>query len=146
MNNEIRYRMIVIIMIVLLVPIYTLSIYIHECGHAIAVIMSGGDIIEFYVDIDSGYVKCLAPTDAMFLIGLMGGVFQALFFSILSKYNKAFNITTILCLIYAVVEAFEYDMLYGKPLGTLVFYSIAFATIYGMGLAYDNCYGENEDG
>ena len=104
-----KKHIIILLMILAIYPVYWISIVIHELGHYIAFYVSGGYVVDFVVTWYNGHTLGYAPTDTIVFVHLLGGVFQAFFFVLLSERLKTKYLfaPAVFCLTYAIFEAMQ---------------------------------------
>lgn len=137
LTNRIKFVLIAALLLLLIVPIYTFSIFIHELGHALAVIVSGGEVIEFVVRIDGGYVRHISQAGDAWIIALMGGMFQGVFFFQLAKKIPQFNFSTIICFAYGIGEAMNMPDTVVVIFCNLIFAGVVFGMVAAIYKVYD---------
>lgn len=122
-----------ILYVLLIYPIYWLTILIHELGHVLAVYISGGYLVEFHMSWLSGYIIAWQSIYAVTGIALMGGLVQAGVFGLMGdRLHRLFYAPAILCVIYAIFEAFT-DRFYCGTITYWIFFIYLFAAVVYIG-------------
>ncbi|MFW9976324.1 MAG: M50 family metallopeptidase [Candidatus Thorarchaeota archaeon] len=78
--------------------------WIHESGHVVAALLTGGYYTDFQVyPWTGGFVKVFQGN--LTIIAMAGGLSQGAFYLILVKWERIMVVPYFLCVIYAIVEA-----------------------------------------
>ncbi len=78
--------------------------WIHELGHAVAALLSGGYYTDFQVFLlTGGIVKVFQGN--LTIVAMAGGLSQGAFYLVFIKWEKTMFVPYFLCVIYAIVEA-----------------------------------------
>ena len=78
--------------------------WIHESGHAVAVLLTGGYYTDFQVfPWTGGFVRVFQGN--LTIVALAGGLSQGAFFLIFVKWERTMVVPYFLCVLYAIVEA-----------------------------------------
>lgn len=122
------------------VPFMILGLLIHELGHSIVVIASGGRVLDFGLRLSGGFmVFDNVDLSLYWLIGLAGGVAWAIYYGFLaSKITRLLYIPAVFSLVYAVFEMFyavnNVSIMYSNmsSMGVLVLWSTFIALMINV--------------
>lgn len=95
--------------------------WIHESGHAVAALLTGGYYTHFQISLWTGGIVRVFQGN-LTIIALAGGLSQGAFYLVFVKWEKTMVVPYFLCVIYAIVEA----TLIPYQSYTVVYTSVAF--------------------
>ncbi|MHA1943803.1 MAG: M50 family metallopeptidase [Candidatus Thorarchaeota archaeon] len=78
--------------------------WIHESGHALAALLTGGYFTDFQVSLFGGGIVRVFQGN-LTIIALAGGLSQGAFYLIFVKWERTMVVPYFLCVLYAIVEA-----------------------------------------